>query len=298
MTYLKGGHALIYDEKKILCVATLTLALSICLVILEVGGGWTIGLAVVSSLAIVSAIALNLKRQIWEVRASIDNIPQLTTMMCAAELHSMRVVLDRFPECTLPTTTYSMRFANLHAILCALDRLKPKTIVEFGSGMSTIMVAAWLREQKQGQLISFDHDAEWANQTRQLLGQHELTPFGEVIATCLHSTSGTGGEPWYDTKDKLNGIGEIDVVIVDGPPAGDNGHELSRYPALPVIQERLSDHAIVILDDCDRQGERAITRRWTDEFPEFLFQHVGGITGTGLFEKEPREHVESSTTKA
>ncbi|MCW3064342.1 MAG: Methyltransferase domain, partial [Solirubrobacterales bacterium] len=54
----------------------------------------------------------------------------------------------------------------------------------------------------------------------------------------------------------------IDLLLVDGPPAFEPEIALSRYPALPVLAERLAPDATVVLDDIDRPGELAILETW------------------------------------
>ena len=77
--------------------------------------------------------------------------------------------------------------------------------------------------------------------------------------------------PWYDDAVVAAGLdvalrGElIDLLLVDGPPAYAAGHELARYPALPVLYDRLAPGATVVLDDVERAGEQEVLRRWERE---------------------------------
>ena len=57
--------------------------------------------------------------------------------------------------------------------------------------------------------------------------------------------------------------GRIDLLVVDGPPG--LLRPQARYPALPVLRERLSPGASILLDDTHRADEREIVRRWLDE---------------------------------
>jgi predicted O-methyltransferase YrrM len=73
------------------------------------------------------------------------------------------------------------------------------------------------------------------------------------------------GLPWY-AADALRSVPErIDVLLVDGPPAFEPGTGLSRYPALPLLEERLAEGAVVMLDDIDRDGEQQVLDAWTRE---------------------------------
>ena len=70
---------------------------------------------------------------------------------------------------------------------------------------------------------------------------------------------------WYDDAVVAAGLDAalqgdlIDLLLVDGPPAYAVGHGLARYPALPVLRDRLAPGATVVLDDVERPG--GIARR-------------------------------------
>jgi hypothetical protein len=70
------------------------------------------------------------------------------------------------------------------------------------------------------------------------------------------------GLQWYAQRPVRSLPDRIDLLLVDGPPAFEPEHELSRYPALPVLAERLAPDATVILDDIDRPGERLTVDAW------------------------------------
>ena len=55
------------------------------------------------------------------------------------------------------------------------------------------------------------------------------------------------------------------VLFVDDPP-GPTGPQ-ARYPAIPVLSDRLADGAIVVLDDASRADEATIVERWCAEIP-------------------------------
>ena len=79
------------------------------------------------------------------------------------------------------------------------------------------------------------------------------------------------GLSWYDDAALTAGLraalagDPIDLLLVDGPPAYAAGHGLARYPALPVLGDRLAPGATVVLDDAERPGEQEVLRRWERE---------------------------------
>jgi len=87
---------------------------------------------------------------------------------------------------------------------------------------------------------------------------------------------GDAAWPWYD----LDAVpeGPFDLLLVDGPPAS-VGPE-ARYPAVPLLLDRLAKDALVVLDDTRRPDERAIGERWAAEFEGFALESLGHDHGT------------------
>ena len=238
----------------------------------------SVGCAVV---ALLDATASTYRR-LWQLEDKIRVSRDSMVPLLASELHSMRVLLDRFPECTIPTTGWSMRFANLHAIVDLLDDCRPTQVVEFGSGISTLCIASWMKQEDRGRIISFDHDPQWARLTQRYLERHELTEFAQVHVARLLEDENSDATGWYDIASREGSLGKIDMLIVDGPPAGANDKRLVRQPALRRLYMHLSENAVVLLDDAHRPGEKQVVDNWLKEFPEFHLRIVGGITGLAI----------------
>ena len=90
----------------------------------------------------------------------------------------------------------------------------PKLAVVLGPGPSTVWLGYAL--EQGGRLVVVDHDAERAAQTRALLLAHGLTAV-EVLHAPLAELSVEGRTvDWYDV-DALDGLQDIDLLVVDGP---------------------------------------------------------------------------------
>jgi predicted O-methyltransferase YrrM len=135
------------------------------------------------------------------------------------------------------------------------------TVVECGSGLSTVTIARALRDLTTGHVHALEHDSQWAATTRRALEEQGLAEFATVIDAPLV-------DGWYDPAalDHLPAQG-IKLLLVDGPPAGEPETERSRYPALPALAGRLAPTAAILLDDADREGERWTLQRWLAELP-------------------------------
>jgi predicted O-methyltransferase YrrM len=143
---------------------------------------------------------------------------------------------------------------------------KPGLVVEFGSGVSSVVIARCLQLNGHGRLLSFDHDEGFAELTRRRLQRAGLV--AEVHAAPLRPGLAGYGGSWY-------GHGElpdaIDLLVIDGPQAWRQGQEESRGSAAPAAFARLAPGAVVLLDDAARPGEQRVAARWRAEFPDISF---------------------------
>lgn len=127
-------------------------------------------------------------------------------------------------------------------------------IVEAGSGLTTIVIAAYAGPQRR--VVALEHDSQWR---RRVL--HVANRFHNCDVR-LAPLVNYGDYDWYST-DALSGIGRVGMLVVDGPPGETRG---GRYGALPQLVTKSSSPAIVLLDDVDRPVEARILIRWQKEF--------------------------------
>ena len=145
-------------------------------------------------------------------------------------------------------------------------------ILECGSGASTVIMAYALRELGHGRVVALDHDAVFAEQTREALKRHGLTDWAEVRVADLTDVEVAGETlPWYDPTQVPEG--PFDLLLVDGPPKATGPQ--ARFPAVPLLYSRLSPNAAIVLDDHEREDERLAGERWLDMFPDLTGESVG-----------------------
>lgn len=138
-------------------------------------------------------------------------------------------------------------------------------VLECGSGTSTVWFAASFEERGEGRVFALESDPAFAEQTRSHLEKVGLSHRAEVIDAPLVDTAANGRDPrpWYDLSRLPNAARDIDLLFVDGP-AGALAPEV-RYPAFPLLAERLADHAVIVLDDTIRPDEAKIVEAWLGE---------------------------------
>jgi predicted O-methyltransferase YrrM len=151
---------------------------------------------------------------------------------------------------------------------------KPRTVVEFGSGLSTLVLARALALAGGGQLVSYDHLDGFAELTRRRLATLGLEAEVHVAPLSPAAPHGYPGE-WYDAA----GLPErIDLLLIDGPPDWLAGGG-ARGAAGPTLFHRLSPGGTVLLDDADRDGEREVAARWRREFLNIAFDELPAHKG-------------------
>jgi predicted O-methyltransferase YrrM len=166
---------------------------------------------------------------------------------------------------------------------------KPKVIVELGCGTSTLLSSYILEQLGTGHVFSIDHDAHFAGICRGQLADHNLSGFADIYDCPLVPQQVDGSEyKYYD----LSGIPlpeSIDLLVVDGPPQWIQQN--ARYPALPLLHERLSSNAVILVDDAARPDDTAMTEHWLQHFPDFEKTYLPTEKGTVILSRRLAKSV-------
>lgn len=181
------------------------------------------------------------------------------------------------PTAALPAVAgWAMEPTSLVELVNLISRLRPNLVVECGSGTSTLWIAYALRRNGNGRVVALDHHAEYAAATASVIDEHGLSQWAQVQHAPLSPTLTPRGEmPWYSAD--LAGLENIELLVVDGPPKATG--ELARYPALPVLADRLAPGARILFDDADRPDEEAALEAWRETY-ELTTEHE--IAGRAL----------------
>lgn len=158
-----------------------------------------------------------------------------------------------------------------------------KSIIEFGSGMSTILIARLIKENNiSARFISVEHNKEWIGVLKSQLQNEGLSEIVEIIHTDLVVGDTELGEVTsYDfdkIKKEIFNI-KFDLIIVDGPPANTETSKYSRFPILLELRNHLFDDFCFLLDDAERSGEKKTINEYRRIYPTLKFSLIGKTLG-------------------
>lgn len=155
-----------------------------------------------------------------------------------------------------------------------------KEILEFGSGLSTIIIARLIKKNELStKLISIEHNKKWAKILQDYLANENLLPFVKIVISDLKETkTPLGLVNWYDYDKISSEITErkFDCMIIDGPPANEESIQYSRFPSLLKFQANLADDFCMMLDDSNRKGEQELIKYYREHNKTIHYKLVSG----------------------
>lgn len=211
------------------------------------------------------------QRTIDQLEGQLDDIEQIVrtfSIINTRQTQSLLWLYDQldqtYPLPLLRHWAISPDFAAYWVQL--LREYQPKQVLELGGGSSTLITAQILRQLGGGHVAAVEGVAHYADQTRTEFERYGIQDIADIIHAPLSETTLNGKTwQWYDMA-ALEHIQKIDLLLVDGPAQFRNPNRMARYPALPLLYDRLTDGALIVLDDANREDETRIAQRWLKEF--------------------------------
>lgn len=160
----------------------------------------------------------------------------------------------------------------------SLDK-QPATILECSSGLTSLMLARCCQINQQCHVYSLENGEEYALKTQANIDHYQLAEYATIIHAPLKPyTINKTDYSWYN----INKIPSqaIDMLVIDGPPGFIQRH--SRYPALPLLFDKLADHCTVFLDDAAREYERELVAMWLQQHLEIEHEYIDTERGCSI----------------
>jgi len=317
MAFLSERKTLLNSKTLAIVAASSLFLLSILLVGEWLVGGITLGILVIAGFLMLIAIGLESYYRLYE-----QNYRQGEQIQALLKQHDCRekdyqqiealfslipLLKLRYPLPSMRDWAASPDFLTL--IVSLILERQPKLVVEASSGVSTLVTAYGLEKiglEKIGvekidlgsiasanlsadsaQVISLEHEAEYVARNRIQVIQHGLQATAKIIHAPLAPVSIHQQDwLWYDLNELKqlvqNNNLKIDFLIIDGPPQ--STQKLARYPALPLLFDWLSNDAIVLLDDADREDEQQIVQQWQQEFSNIDIEWISTEKGACILQ--------------
>jgi len=197
------------------------------------------------------------------------------------ELYNLIQINAPLPKMTGWAATPELSITILKQII----KHKPTFVVELGSGVSTIINCYGLKNYSPaGKLISIDHDENYAQKTADELKIHRLQDIADIRCAPLTEIDLNGKSyKWYNPE-KLHFSKKIDLLVIDGPPF--STQKDARYPAIPFLFNHLSEDAVIVMHDTNRDEESSIIESWLNDFPFFTISKIDSDKGVTILKRK------------
>ncbi len=218
-----------------------------------------------------SALALGMAYALFKLRRihlKLFSMEGAAELRLANHFSQLEALLALHSELKLdlalqPTRGWAGSPDFLLQVLRAAVANRATAVLECSSGVSTVVLARAMQMAGSGHVWSLEHELAYAEKTRSELQRQGLGQWATVLHAPLRSTTlAEGVWRWYD----VGALPELtfDMLVIDGPPM--TLQPLARFPAIPVLGDRLAQNAIVVLDDADRPDERELLRQWKETY--------------------------------
>ncbi len=154
---------------------------------------------------------------------------------CGA-LREMREFMSRRPE-----TAFSPDFVDLWNLHRCIRARAPKVVWEFGSGLSTLVMAHALQANQGGRLFALEPDETWAMNTIDALSPH-LREHCDVFHSPAQACS-IEGKPTVRFADRPDALPEM--IYVDG---AHRGAEYQGVEDIYFLEQDLAPGSVVLVD--------------------------------------------------
>ena len=212
---------------------------------------------------------MNIITKLKQVNKVLNNISQVKFNEDNYCLHLINKIMHNGNY--LPFSNMSLRPYVLAFLMNEIIVNERRSVIEFGAGVSTIMMARLAKMNNiHLDIVSVEENESWLNIIKGIIDKEGLSANIHLIHVSLEKKVLQGSENhWYQMdvlKTKLDPNKTFDLVLIDGPTAFYEQIALSRYFALPFIKETLRENHVIFLDDANRNGEHQIMQLWKQEF--------------------------------
>lgn len=147
---------------------------------------------------------------------------------------------------------------TLQFISALMDRVKPRFVLEFGSGLSTLFFSRALADTRDAVVYSMDNSDFYLSKTKKAMSGRSNVEFFCCPIKPYHYKFKrflTYDDSYLRHLPQGNAL---DMILIDGPP----GHRYGREAALYQVAPFVSSETLILLDDANREPEQTAITNW------------------------------------
>lgn len=154
-------------------------------------------------------------------------------------------------EFVYEVNTWSFTKEQMEELCNLLEEYKPKSICEFGCGVTSSVFMQWC-DSNDCELLSIEHDVKYAEKYNGVV--FPLKEFGELEIGDVHFKN---VNYYVGLEEYLSKCGKkFDFVCIDAPFGWDNRYEYTRVQLLDFIEyDLLCDECVFMVHDVERVSQ-------------------------------------------
>ena len=161
----------------------------------------------------------------------------------------------------------------------AIHGLDCRSVLEFGAGWSSLVIAEALAAEGGGRLTSVDHDPRYLPADAWSRIERLTSVDTALVIAPLQRTLSRYGLLWSyrGVRKRIRERSPFDLVFIDGPP-----NRYGRTSPLLDVYPLLGPGAVIVLDDAARHDERTAIARWLARYPDLELVLLDTDRGRGI----------------
>jgi hypothetical protein len=151
-------------------------------------------------------------------------------------------------------------YGLMYVLLRACCEFRPRSVLELGAGQTSLLFDRLKRAKViEATIVTVEHDPQWAAEVGRQVG-HEV----ESVELKPYRENGLDYAGYDFTKLALDR--SVDMLVIDGPPAGYPERRYSRHGSINILDRLDPQGFVVVVDDAERPGEALLCKRIDQHF--------------------------------
>lgn len=152
---------------------------------------------------------------------------------------------------------WAIGYNYAYVLARVLEETSPRRILECGLGQSSALIGAYVEANGDVMFDVVEQDASWAELCKKRFFNSERTQVFVRPIEQKEYKPGAGKTNVYQDFGNVVAGKKYSLISIDGPWGSDG---VSRVDVLEHIPEILADDFVIMCDDCERSGERAMVK--------------------------------------